>query len=49
MHRFKVRKEVIEELKKKNLFRGKKDHPMSIATCSRSGDVIEPMLKPQWY
>lgn len=30
------------------LFRYKKDHSMSISICSRSGDIIEPMLKPQW-
>lgn len=22
---------------------------MSIGFCSRSGDVIEPLLRPQWY
>lgn len=22
---------------------------MSIPICSRTGDVIEPLLKPQWY
>ena len=25
------------------------DHKYANATCSRSKDVIEPMLKPQWY
>ena len=27
----------------------KQDHEMSLRICSRSKDVIEPMLKPQWY
>ena len=22
---------------------------MSLGVCSRSGDVIEPLLKPQWW
>jgi valyl-tRNA synthetase len=22
---------------------------MRLATCSRSGDVIEPLIQPQWY
>ena len=22
---------------------------MTIPVCSRSGDIIEPLLKPQWY
>jgi valyl-tRNA synthetase len=25
------------------------DNPMRLGICSRSKDVIEPMLKPQWY
>lgn len=31
------------------LLRGVADNPMRLGVCSRSGDVIEPMLKPQWY
>ena len=26
-----------------------KDNPMQIPVCSKSGDVIEPILKPQWW
>jgi valyl-tRNA synthetase len=25
------------------------DHPTALSICSRSGDVIEPLLMPQWY
>ena len=31
------------------LFVGKKDNKMQIPICTRSGDVIEPLVKPQWY
>jgi len=49
MKRFDAREAVIEALKEKKLYRGIKDNPMTIAICSRSKDIIEPMLKPQWW
>uniref|UniRef100_A0A8R1DGZ7 Valine--tRNA ligase n=1 Tax=Caenorhabditis japonica TaxID=281687 RepID=A0A8R1DGZ7_CAEJA len=49
MKRFEARTAVIEALKEKGLYRGKEDNPMVVPTCSRSKDVIEPILKPQWY
>ena len=36
-------------LKEKGLFKGEDDHPMTLTRCSRSGDVLEPLLKPQWF
>lgn len=47
--RFDARKLVIEQLKQKGLYVGQQDNEMTIPTCSRSGDVIEPLLKPQWW
>lgn len=47
--RFDARKMVIEQLKQKGLFIGQEDNEMTIPTCSRSGDIIEPLLKPQWW
>ncbi|XP_043073939.1 valine--tRNA ligase, mitochondrial-like, partial [Puntigrus tetrazona] len=47
--RFDARERVITALMERKLFRGKKDHPMSLPICSRSGDVIEPLLKKQWF
>ncbi|KAK4890586.1 hypothetical protein LTR27_010748 [Elasticomyces elasticus] len=47
--RFDVRYGVITELEKLGLYVGKKDNPMSIPLCSKSKDVIEPVLKPQWW
>ena len=49
LHRFLARRRVEEKLKELNLFVGKKDNPMKIPKCSRSGDIIEPVLRPQWW
>lgn len=49
MKRFTARKQVIQALKENGLFIGQEDNEMSIPTCSRSGDIIEPLLKPQWW
>lgn len=40
---------VVQALDKLGLFRGTSDNPMRIGLCSRSKDVIEPCLKPQWW
>jgi len=49
MPRFKARLAVLEAIEKEGLFRGKADNPMSVPVCNRSKDIIEPLLKPQWY
>ncbi|XP_046570599.1 valine--tRNA ligase-like [Haliotis rubra] len=49
MKRFDARKAVLQALKDKGWYRDTKDNPMVVPTCSRSKDVIEPLLKPQWY
>jgi len=49
MMRFDARVAVLKALKEKGLFRGEADNPMAIPKCSRTGDIIEPMLKPQWW
>ena len=49
MPRFKARVEVVKALEAAGLFVEKKDNPMQIPICSKSGDVIEPILKPQWW
>jgi len=48
-HRFEARRTVEEALKKKDLWVGKKGHSMRLGFCSRSKDIIEPYLKPQWW
>ncbi|TEB35463.1 valine-tRNA ligase [Coprinellus micaceus] len=49
MKRFHARNEVVKQLKELGLFVETKDNPMQIPICSKSGDVIEPILKPQWW
>ena len=47
--RFTARKQVLAALKELGLYRDTKDNPMVVPLCSRSKDVIEPILKIQWY
>lgn len=49
VRRFLARDQVIESLSELGLFRGTKSHEMILPTCSRSKDVIEYLLRPQWY
>jgi valyl-tRNA synthetase len=49
MKRYDCRTAIMEEFKQLGLYRGIKENPMRLATCSRSGDIIEPLLLPQWY
>jgi valyl-tRNA synthetase len=47
--RFDARYSVVEDLKAKGLYVKKDPNPMKVPLCSRSKDVIEPIIKPQWY
>lgn len=47
--RFDARKQVVEALKEKGLFIEVKDNPMNVPLCNKSKDVIEPLMKPQWW
>ena len=49
MMRFDCREAIEKELNQLGLYIGKEKNPMSLGFCSRSGDVIEPFLKPQWW
>ncbi|KAF8966826.1 tRNA synthetases class I-domain-containing protein [Flammula alnicola] len=49
MKRFHARVEVVKALKELGLYIETKDNKMAIPICSKSGDVIEPILKPQWW
>ncbi|KAL2328563.1 hypothetical protein Fmac_021990 [Flemingia macrophylla] len=49
MPRFKAREAVTKALKNKGLYRGSENNEMCLGVCSRSNDVVEPMIKPQWY
>ncbi|XP_029022067.1 valine--tRNA ligase, mitochondrial isoform X3 [Betta splendens] len=47
--RFDARQLVVDALVEKKLFRGERSHAMMLPICSRSGDIIEPLLKKQWF
>ncbi|KAH8717468.1 Valine--tRNA ligase, mitochondrial [Beauveria bassiana] len=47
--RFDVRYSIQEALKEKGLYVDKKDNAMKVPMCSKSKDVIEPLMKPQWW
>jgi valyl-tRNA synthetase len=49
MKRFDARVEVVKALQAKGLFKEIKDTETVLPLCSRSKDVIEPLLKSQWY
>ncbi|XP_053329181.1 valine--tRNA ligase, mitochondrial [Spea bombifrons] len=47
--RFDAREQVLSALKEKGLYRGDCEHALLLPICSRSGDVIEHLLKSQWF
>ncbi|TIA73266.1 hypothetical protein E3P84_01662 [Wallemia ichthyophaga] len=49
MKRFHARRIIIDKLKELGLYVDTKDNAMVIPICAKSGDVIEPIMKPQWY
>ncbi|XP_043244870.1 valine--tRNA ligase-like isoform X1 [Amphibalanus amphitrite] len=49
MPRFEARRAVLAALKEKGLYKETKDNPMVVPICTRSKDIIEPLIKPQWY
>lgn len=49
LKRYDVRELLMKRLSELDLLRGKKKNAMALQICSKSGDVIEPLIKPQWY
>ncbi|KAJ6513801.1 tRNA synthetases class I-domain-containing protein [Mycena vitilis] len=49
MKRYHARIAVVQALKDAGLYVEAKDHAMELKICSKSGDIIEPIIKPQWY
>lgn len=47
--RFDARYTVVEELTKLGLFVKKEPNAMKVPLCEKSKDVIEPIMKPQWW
>ncbi|EFC45041.1 valyl tRNA synthetase [Naegleria gruberi] len=48
-NRFIVRKLLVDKLKDMELFISEQDHEMELPICSRSKDILEPMLLNQWF
>lgn len=49
LKRFDCRKQLLEKLKELGLYRETLNNAMVVPICSRSKDVVEPLIKPQWY
>ncbi|XP_063095318.1 general transcription factor IIH subunit 4 isoform X4 [Cavia porcellus] len=49
VQRFEAREKIVLALRDRGLFRGLREHPMVLPICSRSGDVVEHLLKSQWF
>ncbi|KAJ1977719.1 hypothetical protein H4R34_003469, partial [Dimargaris verticillata] len=49
MDRFDARARLLEQLQQCGALREKQVHPMRVARCARSQDIIEPMVQPQWF
>lgn len=49
MKRFAARKAVLQALTEKGLYRETKENPMVVPVCSRSKDIVEPLIKYQWF
>lgn len=47
--RFEARQLILNALSEMQLLRSVKDHTMNLPICSRSKDIIEYMLRPQWF
>ena len=48
-HRLHARAEAVRVLQEQGLYLKAEDHEMRVAVCSRSGDILEPMVLPQWF
>ncbi len=49
LDRYEARKKIKEDITKLGLFRGAKEHIMSIGRSQRSNAIIEPIISTQWF
>ncbi|KAG5498085.1 hypothetical protein GH5_02882 [Leishmania sp. Ghana 2012 LV757] len=49
MHRFDCRREIVKKLGEMGLLRGVEPYEYRVGCCARTGDIVEPMLMPQWF
>ncbi|CAL4062786.1 unnamed protein product [Meganyctiphanes norvegica] len=47
--RFIARGTILKALTDLGLYRGSRAHSMTVPRCSRTNDIIEPRLRPQWF
>lgn len=47
--RYDCRVQIFKDMEALGIIKGKKPNPMRLGVCSKSNDIIEPYLKPQWY
>jgi valyl-tRNA synthetase len=47
--RFEARKRVLADLEAMGQLLATEDHKLSLGTCQRSGDIVEPRLSKQWF
>ncbi|KEG14433.1 valyl-tRNA synthetase [Trypanosoma grayi] len=49
MHRFDCRRELVKALETMGLLRDVVPYEYRVGRCSRTGDIVEPLLMPQWF
>jgi len=49
MMRYDARMQIEKDLAALGQYKGKEVNKMRLGKCSRSGDIVEPYLTPQWY
>lgn len=49
LKRYDCRNAILKELENLKLYRGKKDNKMVLQICSKTEDIIEPMVRAQWW
>ena len=49
MRRYDCRNEILKELDQLKLLRGKRSNKMILQRCSKTEDIIEPLVKSQWW
>jgi valyl-tRNA synthetase len=47
--RYDCRNAMTKRMEELGILRGKKPNPMRLGLCSKSNDILEPIVKPQWY
>jgi valyl-tRNA synthetase len=49
LDRFEARRRIVDDLRARGDLVGESPHEMIIGRCQRSGDIVEPRLKTQWF